>query len=166
MSFCARLISTLNVQAFPRKEAKYSHSSAPEISERPCGLEIDCQLVLDRLHWKISRLLAPQDAIDVTGRTPELVKEIGSVGDQAASGGEEASGVDGGQLMPGRERDDQVAMTQRQWTPRHDQGFMGRPHECSDGRFDLAGTVPATVGVGGAKSPELAAYMPMGLCDE
>ena len=50
-----------------------------------------------------------------------------------------ASAVNRGQLMPSRERDDQVAMTQRRWTPSHDQAFMGRPHECSDGRFDLAG---------------------------
>src|SRR5262249_56213795 len=40
-------------------------------AERLCGLEVDRQLVLDRvLHRKVGRLLALEDAIDVTGRLP------------------------------------------------------------------------------------------------
>ena len=69
------------------------------------------QLVLGRrLHRQVGRLLALEDAIDVAGRAPVLVDQIRPVGDQAAAGDEEAVGVDRGQLVPGRQRDDQIAM--------------------------------------------------------
>src|SRR5881396_2521426 len=43
-------------------------------AERLCGLEVDDQLVLGRrLHRKVGRLLALEDAIDVTGGAPEGV---------------------------------------------------------------------------------------------
>src|ERR1700752_4363093 len=43
-------------------------------TERLCSLEIDDQLVLRRcLHRHLGRLLALEDAIDVTGRTSVLV---------------------------------------------------------------------------------------------
>ena len=69
------------------------------------------QLVLGRrLHRQVGRLLALEDAIDIAGRAPVLVDQIRSVGDQAAAGDEEAVGVDRGQSVPGRQRDDQIAM--------------------------------------------------------
>src|SRR5262249_39216646 len=74
------------------------------------GLEIDHQVEFSRrLHRKVSRLLALEDAIDVTGRLPELVNEIGAVGEEAAGGGEEAVPVNRRQPIPSRERDDQIA---------------------------------------------------------
>ena len=85
-------------------------------AERLGGLEIDHQLVLGRrLHRQIGRLLALEDAIDVAGRAPVLIDEIRPIGDQAASGDEEAFGVDRRQLVLGRQRDDQIAMKR---TPR------------------------------------------------
>jgi hypothetical protein len=39
-----------------------------------------------RLHRKVGRLLALEDAIDIAGRLPVLVDLIRAVGDQAASG--------------------------------------------------------------------------------
>ena len=75
------------------------------------GLEIDHQLVLGRrLHRQVGWLLALEDAIDVAGRAPVLVDNIRPVGDQAAAGDEETFAVDRGQLVPGRQRDDQFAM--------------------------------------------------------
>src|SRR5262249_53182383 len=54
-------------------------------------LEVDYQLVLGRcLHRQVGWPLAPEDAIDVAGCTPELIDEIRSIGNEAASGGEEA----------------------------------------------------------------------------
>jgi hypothetical protein len=54
-------------------------------AERFGGLEVDHQLVFGRrLHRKVSRLLALEDAVDVAGCAPELVYEIGTVGDQTA----------------------------------------------------------------------------------
>src|ERR1700716_2517699 len=44
-------------------------------------LEIDDQFVLGRrLHRQVGRLLALEDAVDVTGRLPVLVDEIRSIG--------------------------------------------------------------------------------------
>ena len=55
------------------------------------GLEIDHQLVLGRrLHRKIGWLLALEDAIDIASRASVLVDKIGSIGDQAAVGDEDA----------------------------------------------------------------------------
>ena len=60
------------------------------------------QLVLGRrLHRKVGRLLALEDAIDVAGRAPVLVDDIRPVGDQAAVGDEIAGVVDRGQLDAG-----------------------------------------------------------------
>ena len=63
-----------------------------------------------RLHRQVGGPLALEDAIDVAGRAAELVDVIRPVGDQAAAGDEEAVGVDRGQLVPRRQRDDQIAM--------------------------------------------------------
>ena len=80
-------------------------------AERLGGLEVDHQLVLGRrLHRQVGRLLALEDAVDVAGRAPVLVDEIRPIGDQAAAGDEEALEVDRGQFVPGRQRDDQIAM--------------------------------------------------------
>ena len=88
-----------------RGRARLRHVEA----ERLGGLEIDDELVLGRrLHRQVGRLLALQDAIDIAGGAPVLVDEIRPVGDQAAGGDEVAIGVDRGQLVPGRQRDDQT----------------------------------------------------------
>ena len=99
------------------------------------------QLVLGRrLHRQVGWLLALEDAIDVAGRAPVLVDEIRPIGDQAAAGDEEAVGVDRGQLVPGRQRDDQIAMNRRANAlavtirPPFERAREGR-----DGALDLAG---------------------------
>ena len=85
--------------------------SAAREAERLGGLEVDDQLVLGwRLHRQVGRLLALEDAIDVAGRAPVLVDEIRPVGNQATAGDEVAVGIDRGQLVLGRKRDDQLAM--------------------------------------------------------
>ena len=77
-------------------------------------LRLITSLVLGRrLHRQVGRLLALEDAVDVAGRAPVLVDDIRPVGDQAAGGDEGAIAVDRGQLVPGRQRDDQIAMTLR-----------------------------------------------------
>ena len=91
-----------------------------------------------RLHRQVGRLLALEDAIDVAGRAPVLVDEISPIGDQAAAGDEVASVVDRGQLVPGRQRDDQLAMTHRQRARRHDQAAIAGAREGRDGALDLA----------------------------
>ena len=47
------------------------------------GLEVDGQFELSRrLYRKIGRLLALEDAIDVAGRAPVIVREVGSIREQ------------------------------------------------------------------------------------
>src|SRR5262249_53341498 len=87
---------------------------------------------------KVSRLLALEDAIDVTGRLPELVNEIGAVGEEAAGGGEEAVPVNRRQPIPSRERDDQIAMMQRRAAWRWDQTAIRRAREGLHRLLDLA----------------------------
>src|SRR5260370_10352932 len=51
------------------------------------SLEVDRQLVFGwLLHRQISRLLAFEDAIDVGGRAPALVDDMGPIGDPTAAG--------------------------------------------------------------------------------
>jgi hypothetical protein len=71
-------------------------------AKRPGGFQIDYKLIFDgRLHWKIGRLLALEDAIDIAGRTAVLIGEIGPIGDQAAGVNVVASVVDRRQLGAG-----------------------------------------------------------------
>src|SRR5215471_104781 len=80
------------------------HSEA----ERLGCFEIDHQFVLSwRLHWHIAGLLTLEDAIDVAGRLPVLIEEVGSIRGQTLAGSECALGIDCGQLVPCRKRDDQ-----------------------------------------------------------
>jgi hypothetical protein len=54
-----------------------------------------------------------ENAINLACRAPVLINDIRPVGDQAAVGDEVAGGLDRGQSVPGRQRDDQIAMTRR-----------------------------------------------------
>ena len=70
------------------------------------------QLVLGcRLNRHVSRLFTFKDSIDVAGRASVLVEQIGPIGDQTAISDEETFEVDRGQLVPGRQSDDQLAMS-------------------------------------------------------
>src|SRR5262245_25036936 len=78
--------------------------------QRPGGLQVDDEFVLGRrLHRQLAGLLALENAVDVAGRTPELVGEIRSIGEQPTADQDITSKVDGGQSVPSRERNDQVA---------------------------------------------------------
>ena len=81
------------------KAAPYSITSSARASsdrrhveaERLRGLEVDDGVELGRrLHRQVGRLLALEDAIDVRCRSPELVAQIGPIGDQAAGRDEQA----------------------------------------------------------------------------
>jgi hypothetical protein len=102
------------------------------------GLEIDHQFKFGRrLNWEIGWLLALEDAIDVTGRPPELVDSIRPVGDQAAFGDVEPIAVNRGQLVPGRKCSDQFAMNRVPGARCHDQAAVRQAREGRDGTFDL-----------------------------
>ena len=78
-----------------------------------------------RLHGKVGRLLALEDTIDVAGRASVRVDRIGPVGHQAAVGDEQAIGINRRQVVPRRQRDDQLSMSERQPARHHEQAAIG-----------------------------------------
>ncbi len=115
MSGCAMPIADIAAAIrSPRRRGR----AATAARSRPSALAVlrlITSLVLGRrLHRQVGRLLALEDAVDVAGRAPVLVDEIRPIGDQAAGGDEDAFEVDRRQLVPGRQRDDQIAMNASQ----------------------------------------------------
>src|SRR5262249_47014340 len=89
------------------------------------GLEVNYKLVLGRrLHWKVGRFLALEDAIDVAGSLPKLIGRILPVGHQSAGSDEGAFEVDGWQPILRRKLDDQVALNHRTWCWQHYQSSV------------------------------------------
>src|SRR5262249_12370200 len=74
----------------------------------------------------------------VTGGAAELVDKTRPIRDQAAGSDEKALVVDCGQLVPSRQRDDQIAMSCRQWASRYDQAAIRAAREGRDGVLNLA----------------------------
>src|SRR5262249_3996018 len=90
-------------------------------AERFGGLEVDYKFILVRcLHGQVRWLLSLEDAVYVTGGAPELVDEIGPIGDEAAPRREVNVGIDRRQPMAVRERDDQVTLADSRSAGRHD----------------------------------------------
>ena len=101
-------------------------------AERPSGLEIDRQLVLGRrLHRKVGRFFALEDAVDVRRCAPVLINIIGTIGNEAAVGDIDSLEVDRRKLMSGRKRNDQIAMNDRQRTSGHDQTAVRGERKCA-----------------------------------
>jgi hypothetical protein len=66
------------------------------------------------------RNLGPTDPkIQLSSRAPKLVDESGTVGDESAAGDVKAAGKDRGQSVPRGQRDDQIAMNDRQCSDRN-----------------------------------------------
>src|SRR5262245_47372975 len=98
---------------------------SPAWTKRLSGFEIDRQLKLGwRLHRHVGWLLALEDTIDIAGRLPERVGDIRTIGDQATGSDEEAFPVDRRQLVPRRQRDDQIAMLHHRSARRRDQAAI------------------------------------------
>src|SRR6516225_9273094 len=86
-------------------------------AERFGCLKVDCQFVLGwRLNWKVGRLLALEDAIDIAGRMPILVNFIRAIGDEATVCDEDTVGIDGGQSVLRRKCYDQFTIADRRAT--------------------------------------------------
>src|SRR4029077_7080716 len=90
------------------------------------------------------RLLTSENAIDIAGGAAVLVDNIIPIGDQAPAVDKVASEVDGGQSVPSRKRDDQIAINARKPARRHDQTAIRRPRECREGALDLIPSDGAT----------------------
>src|SRR6516162_9705023 len=93
-------------------------------SEAKClgRFEVDHQLVFGRaLHWKVGGLFALEDTIDVASRLPAWIDRVRSVGDEATVTDEETNRIDRRQSVSRRQRDDQIAIIDRQWASSNDQ---------------------------------------------
>src|SRR5262249_44210818 len=102
------------------------------------GLEVDHQLELyRRLHGKLARLLALEDAVDIRRRPSEIIRRVVSVGKEAAEFGEEAVGVDGGETVASGQRYYLRAMDVQEGLWHHDQAAIRLMCLCGDGGCEL-----------------------------
>src|SRR5262245_53716503 len=116
------------------REQRRWHGQAKRLG----SLEVEHKLVFGRrLHRKIGRLLALEDAVDVAGCGAVLVDIICAIGDQPAAGNRGAVPVHRGQLVAGRKLDDQIDMNSRQRARRDDQTAVRGAREGRNGALDL-----------------------------
>src|SRR5262249_28719707 len=90
-----------------------------------------------KLHREIARLLAPQNAIDISGGATPVVYLVGSVGEQSALSGKVRSPKDRRYAVSGRGRYDRRAMRARESIRHGDKAASRLAPEGDDGRFDL-----------------------------
>src|SRR6516225_9556040 len=111
-------------------------------AERLGGSQVDDEFVLGRrLHWQVSRFLAPKDAIDIAGGAAVLIEIVLTEGHQAAALDVAAVGVDHRQTVPRRKCDDQLPMLEHAASRRRDQAAVRLAGECNDSALDLFGVV-------------------------
>src|SRR5262249_13475427 len=87
--------------------------------------EVDHQLEFGRcLHRQVAGLFALKDSVNVPCRESIQLNTIRPIGEQATGGGKEPLVVDCRQLVPCRERDDQITMQNCQTASGHDQAAV------------------------------------------
>src|SRR5262245_9167241 len=85
------------------------------------GLEIyHCLVFCWCLYREVGRFFTLENAVNVTGRAAMRIDRIRSIRNQAADGDVEACGIDSRKFVPSRERNDQIAMNDRNSASRHD----------------------------------------------
>src|SRR5215475_12270652 len=108
---CARGLAGLLDHVVGSREQRGWHCDAESLG----GLKVDNKLIFGRrLDWKVRWLLTLENAIDVTGRLSILIDYVSPKAHQASAGDEGTLEVNGGQLVPIRKIDDQIAMKHRQ----------------------------------------------------
>jgi hypothetical protein len=91
------------------------HSGRQIKAKRLGGFQVEHQLVFHRrLHQQLSRRFTLENAIDVAGRTAELIDQIRPIGDQTAVGDRDPPWVNRRQPVACSERYDRCAMSERQ----------------------------------------------------
>src|SRR5262249_31357808 len=107
-------------------------------AERLCGLEVDDQLELGRcLDWKIAWTFALENARDVLRRPRIHVAHVYSVRDQTTADGIVTEPVDRGQAVPGRWRDDELAVNRHKGARYHDKAAIRVGFRCGNGALDI-----------------------------
>src|SRR6516165_8835895 len=111
-------------------------------SEAKClgGLEVDHQLVFGcALHWKVSGLFALKDAIHVASSLPAWIDRVRSVRDEATVSDEETNRIDRRQSVSRRQRDDQIAIIDRQWPSGNDQTAIRSARKFGNSLLNVSG---------------------------
>src|SRR5262245_30865695 len=102
------------------------------------GLEVNNKLELDRgLDWKLARSSTLEDAIDIRRRTPKIIDQVISVGQQAADCSELTVWINGWEAVAGRQRCDLYAMGIRERIRHHDQATIWLASLCGNNGFEL-----------------------------
>src|SRR5260221_13363713 len=90
-----------------------------------CRLHVNHQIILCRsLDLKIGRLLALENAIDITGRAPKLVDAIGPVENQPAAVDIVSVAIHGRKSVLGSQFNDEIAMRRHSGARRYDQASI------------------------------------------
>jgi hypothetical protein len=107
-------------------------------AERFGSLEVDDHFKFDWcLDGEVGWLLAFENPIDVGSAAPEQVDRIDAVGHQAAVGGVEPEGIDGGQPVAGSQRKNPIALDRVDSCGQHDQASSRSLRERVNGRFEV-----------------------------
>src|SRR5262245_60277641 len=106
------------------------------------GLNIDHQFEPGRrLHRQVGWLLALEDAIDIASGASVVIEPVGPVRDEAASGDKSTVRVHCRELIPGRQCDYLLAVSEGRGASYHDESAIRLLRKCADATFDLAGVV-------------------------
>src|SRR6266404_8032130 len=90
-----------------------------------CRLQVNHQIIFGRsLDRKIGRLLALENAIDITGRAPKLVDAIGPVENQPAAVDIVSVAIHGRKSVLGSQFNDEIAMRRHSGARRYDQASI------------------------------------------
>jgi hypothetical protein len=124
-------------------------------AKRPCGLEVDHELELGRLHDRqVGGLGAVENAADVNTHLAVGIGELRSVAHQAAGRGELPPLVDRGNCVSRCQRDELLTVSGEQDIGANDQRFDPLLNERCERRRKLAFSI-----LGRALKPEEVAYV-------
>src|SRR6516164_5459379 len=113
-------------------------------SETEClrGLEVDDRFEFGcRLHRKVSRFVAAQDAVNIGCGLPKYVGEVGPVRHETAGRDEYAREVDRWHAVPSRKSDDEITMDCGRDVGDQHQATVRRAAEGRDGTFNVGGVL-------------------------
>src|SRR5215467_2430372 len=89
----------------------------------------------------VSNLVAAQDAVDIGRRLPIHVDVVGPVRHETTGGDEQTLPVDRRQTVPGRERNDEIAVDLRTDIRRQEQAAVRCPRKRPDGALNVRGVL-------------------------
>src|SRR5262249_54260001 len=93
------------------------------------------------LYRKVGGIVAAQDAVDIGRRLPEHVDWVDPVGHETPIRGEQTRPVDRRQTVPGRERDDEIAVDDYSVIRRQEQAAVRFSSKCPYGALKVRGAL-------------------------